>query len=65
MEVAIITRGSLILADIIVIVATWLKVYEQFRDAWHSGIRIRMSVSTVMLADGVPIVCTETTSETY
>ena len=62
-EVAILTRGSLILADIVVIIATWMKVHGQVRNALHSRVRVHMSVSMVMLTDGVLIVCIETASD--
>jgi hypothetical protein len=40
-----VTRGSVILADIIVVVITWVKTYRQ----WQEGQRLKMSVSLPIL----------------
>ena len=47
---AILTRGSLILADIIVIVATWINVRNQVREALD--LHIESKTSIVMLTNG-------------
>ena len=49
-KVAILTRVSLILADVVVIVATWVKVQSHVRSARR--LRIGMRASTVVFKDG-------------
>lgn len=43
-------RGSLIVADIIVLVATWMKTFRQWLDARR--LNMPLSVSTCLLGDG-------------
>ena len=47
---AIVTRLSLIFADVVVIAATWTKTRGQVRDALDLG--LGASTSTIMLKDG-------------
>ena len=49
--VAILTRISLILADIIVIAVTWIKMHKQARNALNT--QIGMTTSIIMLTDGM------------
>ena len=51
--VAISTRVALTLADLIVIIATWVKMFNQVRNAMH--LRTEVRASTIMLTDGEPI----------
>ena len=48
--VSILTRVSLLLADLIVIVATWIKVHSQVRESFN--LRIESKTSAVMLTNG-------------
>ena len=51
--VAVITRVSLILADVIAIVATWWSMHRQVREALH--LKIGPSASGILLANGACI----------
>ena len=58
-KVCVASRGSVILADTIVIVVTWMKMYRQMCDARR--MHVRMSASFIITTDGTsappPDVC--------
>ena len=51
MTVVLCTRLSLIIADLLVIVLTWVKTYRHVRQA--SSLQMRVGISATLLRDGV------------
>lgn len=47
---AIVSRSSQVLADLIVIAVTWVKTFGHIQAAWKAGARV--SVSATLLRDG-------------
>ena len=53
LTVALLTRISLILGDVIVILVTWVKMHRQLREAVNLRGSIRLSTSAIMITDGM------------
>ena len=53
LTVALLTRISLILGDVIVILVTWVKMHRQLREAMNLRGSIRLSTSAIMITDGM------------
>ena len=53
-SVAVLTRGSLIVADAIVVAVTWTRMHGQVREVF--ALKMTLTASTVMLADGESII---------
>ena len=49
-SVSILTRGSLIVADVIIIAVTWIRLRHQVKEAWASG--LANTISVAMLVNG-------------
>lgn len=52
-SVSVLARGSMILADTVVIVATWITMRQQVQGSFD--LKMKSSTSAVMLADGASI----------
>ena len=54
-SVTLLTRITLVLSDVIVVLVTWVKMYSQVKDAMR--LHLDLKASTIMLSDGKFRVC--------